>query len=263
MPFPKVERVFYEKSPLKSVICQLRFPPILIIDSSLPSVFQERLRKSFPLYQERFEVMQDQLTPFSISAQQQTSEEIKKAITTKNHFFSTEDGSWHVNLTRTFVSLSTTKYSKWEEFREMLIHPYEALMEAYSPPFFTRIGLRYTDIFDRSELGLTDVPWSELLSSPFIGLLCSEVESEIRSFEGKYEIGLDDKISMLRMINRYIEKLPSREKCFLVDGDFFYPKRADVRAYSDILSFLHDHATRLIRFIILERLHEAMEPRDL
>lgn len=50
--FPETPRVIYAKNPLFEVICQLRFPAILKIDSEIPAGFQEKLRASFPLFRE-------------------------------------------------------------------------------------------------------------------------------------------------------------------------------------------------------------------
>src|SRR5256885_3722562 len=47
--FPDSPRVIYGKAPLTAVICQLRFPPILRIESTVPADFQERVRTQFPL----------------------------------------------------------------------------------------------------------------------------------------------------------------------------------------------------------------------
>ena len=55
MPFPPAQRVLYNKSPLEQVICQLRFPPILRIDSDLPADFQDRIRNQFPNFGEASE----------------------------------------------------------------------------------------------------------------------------------------------------------------------------------------------------------------
>ena len=49
MPFPEATRVIYHKNPLTDVICQLRFPPILKIDSEIPSLFQDTIREQYPL----------------------------------------------------------------------------------------------------------------------------------------------------------------------------------------------------------------------
>jgi len=52
MSFPPVPRVVYKTNPLEEVICQLKFPPILRIDSELPAKFQESLRRDYPLFQQ-------------------------------------------------------------------------------------------------------------------------------------------------------------------------------------------------------------------
>ena len=55
MSFPDTPRVIYNKNPLAEVICQLRFPSILLIDAGLPAGFQERIRAMYPLFADRGE----------------------------------------------------------------------------------------------------------------------------------------------------------------------------------------------------------------
>lgn len=53
MPFPDVPRVIYEINPLDEVICQLRFPPVLKIDTEVPAGFQEQIRDDYPFYESK------------------------------------------------------------------------------------------------------------------------------------------------------------------------------------------------------------------
>ena len=46
MPFPVTKRIIYKKNPLVEVICQLRFPPILSIDTEIPARFQGAIKKN-------------------------------------------------------------------------------------------------------------------------------------------------------------------------------------------------------------------------
>ena len=46
----KYSRVIYKNNPLERVLIQLKFPPILLIDSQEPAEFQEKIRSSFPYY---------------------------------------------------------------------------------------------------------------------------------------------------------------------------------------------------------------------
>ena len=59
MPFPKVKRFVYKTNLLDEVICQVRFPPILKIDTETPAAFQEVLRSSYPYLTESSEVLFD------------------------------------------------------------------------------------------------------------------------------------------------------------------------------------------------------------
>ena len=49
--FPETERVVYEQNTLEEVKCQIRFPPILAIEASVPANFQEAVRAAFPYFE--------------------------------------------------------------------------------------------------------------------------------------------------------------------------------------------------------------------
>ena len=61
--FPPSPRVIYSKAPLVQVICQLRFPTLLSIESQPPVEFQERIRDHFPLLEKVTNPLQTQLPP--------------------------------------------------------------------------------------------------------------------------------------------------------------------------------------------------------
>lgn len=52
MPFPDTQNFVYENNPLAKVVCQLQFPPILKIDTELPSMFQDSIRDEYSSYSE-------------------------------------------------------------------------------------------------------------------------------------------------------------------------------------------------------------------
>src|SRR5205085_2017184 len=81
--------------------------------------------------------------------------------------FASEDNAWVVTLTKDYLAVETTRYQNWADFRDHLRAPLEVLTEIYAPVFFSRIGLRYIDVIQRTRLGLPDVPWRELLQ-PFV-----------------------------------------------------------------------------------------------
>ena len=54
--FSKEKRCIYQNNNLGEVICQLRFPEILTIETTLPAQFQEAIRAVFPRYSVRTEL---------------------------------------------------------------------------------------------------------------------------------------------------------------------------------------------------------------
>jgi uncharacterized protein (TIGR04255 family) len=260
MTLPAVDRVIYKINPLDRVICQLRFPPILKIDNEVPAGFQEQVRSTFPLYAEKVELVREiEFKPQSFE-KPLTIQSPERTTSHRNHQFISEDGNWTLNLTRTYLSITTTKYRMWEEFYERFVDPLKALIEVYSPSFFTRIGLRYIDIFARSELGLKESPWTELLQESFLGMLSSTLAEDIKNCESVYDIELDYPQSMLRLKTGFVQHLQLNEQCYLVDSDFFTGGVTQIEKYHEVLDYLHDQSSRLIQMIITKKLHEALKP---
>ena len=102
------KRVRYQKSPLIEVIFQLRFPTILSINAKQPTEFQDRIRERYPFYQEGDE-QQDEMVigPDGNPVQIKTN-------TSKNYAFISTDESYKINLTSSFISISTLRYTQWE-----------------------------------------------------------------------------------------------------------------------------------------------------
>ncbi len=189
--------------------------------------------------------------------------QLMQASVTKNHEFRSEDGIWKINLTRNFLSISTSKYVRWEDFLERFMSSYKALMRIYMPPFFLRIGLRYVDIFERSALSLQDSPWTELLQPYFLGMLSSEISDRVKMCENSYEISLADNESLVRINTSFVQNVENNEQCYMIDSDFYAARKTQPDKTFNKLDFLHQRATRLIRFIITDKLHAAMEQQEI
>jgi uncharacterized protein (TIGR04255 family) len=260
MPFPPVERVKYNNTPLENVICQLRFPPILAIDSETPSEFQSLIRNEFPYYDEKIEFQQEISTALNINSPDQIVNPVTKVSSNKNHEFKSEESDWTINLTRTFISISTTNYSTWEEFLDKFKTPLLSIIKVYEPIHFTRIGLRYVDIFCRSKIGLEGHDWSDLIQPYFLGLLGSEVSSSVREYKSVSEIESEDKSSIIRITNSLIKRIDNNETCFLMDTDVFTNQKTKVEEAFPRLNYLHDRSSRLIRYSITDLLHKSLEP---
>ena len=259
MLFPDVKRIIYNKNPLDRVICQLKFPPILRIDTDPPAEFQDCVRKEFPNYSESTEL------PIRISSGVQDQiphEEIPDMANVKNHEFSSEDWQWKINLTRTFIALSTNKYREWEDFKQKLETPLTTLNRIYSPSHFSRIGLRYRDVIQRSALGLDDVSWTELLQPQILGVLDSEISESVRNLQSVYEIDLPERESVVRVFAQFAQDKNSNEVCYVIDSDFFKASKTPRDDVMGNLDYFNKHAFRLFRWCITERLHQSMEPQE-
>src|SRR5579862_1199021 len=142
MTFPDSPRVIYKQNPLVEVICQLKFPPILKIESDPPAAFQEKIRKEYPMM---LESSSDQ-PPLPPAISRALSQAVPGFFQGRTYTFQSEDERWKVVITREFLALSTAHYTRWEEFRSKLQVALEALVGTYDPSFFVRVGLRYRDI---------------------------------------------------------------------------------------------------------------------
>lgn len=262
MPFPETPRVIYHKNPLKEVICQLRFPPILRIESS-PADFQDLVRDEFPEVAQSFELLAMAPPPQVARIPTEIAAQISHQTRVINYEFATADRKWKINLTRNFVSLSTNNYHRWETFREKLAIPFQALIRVYNPHRFSRIGLRYVDVIHRSQLALDDIPWSELLEPHLLGFLGNpDVRDSVRTSQSSYELALENREDRVRIVTSLHQNQQRGEKCYLIDSDFFtlQPVSPSLEAAMDKLDYFNARASRLIRWCITDKLHEAMEP---
>lgn len=264
MPFPEIKRVIYKKNPLDQVICQLRFPTILKIDAEIPADFQDRIRKDFPNFKEtplwKVEGPPDVkgIIPLNILKQ------ILPFSSNKNYEFSSENGEWEVNLTRTFIALTANKYERWEKFRKKLERPLKALNDIYSPAYYSRIGLRYIDVIRRLALKLEKTNWNELIQPHILGILSSSaVRDNVQNLQSQYEIRLSDGKSMVQIITKLVEPADGSEVCYRIDSDFFKTGKTNISDAMDKLKYFNIRASRLIQWCITEKLHNALEPQTL
>jgi uncharacterized protein (TIGR04255 family) len=261
MPFPDSPKVIYKKNTIDRVICQLRFPPLLKIDSELPATFQEHIRADFPEFREREEL--------SIKIPQEIRQGLPAEVIrhvmpaqTKNYEFSSEDHTLKINLTRTFIALTAKEYRRRSEFRQKLEGPLQALMEIYKPAYFSRVGLRYVDVIYRKELAVESLGWKELLQPHVLGLLGSDIHEDVQSLDVKYEVRLDDGSSVVRIAMGLVEPKGQDEDSFMIDMDFYSTQKMTPTSAEEKLAYFHVEASKLFRWMITDKLHNAMEPED-
>jgi uncharacterized protein (TIGR04255 family) len=261
MPFPESERVIYGKNPLTEVICQLRFPTILRIGTEQVADFQDRIRQDYPLYEARgpsvqFPDLPEQFAPIVASMQ------LPKTAQVVTHRFSTVDNSRAISLSQDFVALVESRYERWESFRDEMRKGETALRNVYKPAFYSRIGLRYRDMIMRSSLGLSGVPWKELLKPHVLGVLGEDgIADQVRVLRTETLIAIPDiPHSQVKIIHGVFEDAATKEECYSIDSDFSTHRKGDTSDPFEVLDRFHRLAGCLFRWTITDNLHTAMEP---
>ncbi len=257
MTFPESERYVFEENPLEEVICQLRFPAILQIATKTPADFQDRIRDGYPLYtREEAQVLADIA---SVLGPTQTPP-LAEAVT---HRFNADDNRQQLALAVNFLAVTDLDYVHWTDFRARIAAAVAALQGAYSPGFYSRIGLRYRDVIDRQELGLANVDWSELLIPEFAGTLGTNaaLRPNVSGFRTETLIIVEPpdggSVRIQCGLGRRGEG-PDGHDVFIFDADFFTETRSNHDDLLKTLDQFNSEAGNLFRWAITDRLRDAL-----
>lgn len=253
------DRCIYRRSPLVEVICQLRYPTILAIDSQAPYQFQDAIRASYPQFSQRTE----NLPPKPINGK------LTPQGTQNNYQFVSQDNHWKVNLTKNFISLSTNRYTRWEDFAKQLDAILAAFIRQYQPAYFERVGLRFINSISRKMLELEGESWRELLQPGYLGLLADDDvrETGILGDGQRYDIpipgGCRAKIhaapAMMKKKNLKTNQ-EQQEAVFILDNDIYMTGQIQPPHAAAALQTAHLQADSIFRGAITPTLHRAMEP---
>lgn len=146
LQFPQVKDLPLVRPPLKEVICQVRFPPILAIGRGQPVEFQEAIRQRFP------ELAEEQNYRLLVAGSPRGQAANAEIGGRTFHFRTAKEDSF-VSLTADAYAISTSHYTVWDAFASDLRMVHDAVMTSYSPPYAKRIGLRFVNQFDAERTG--------------------------------------------------------------------------------------------------------------
>jgi uncharacterized protein (TIGR04255 family) len=239
--FPQQEDIRLQHAPLVEVICQVRFPPILRIVNEAPVAFQERIRGSFP----QFDVekgMIVQMTRLGI--------EPPSAKPPPPTFrFQSPDGHTMVSLSPTFYALSTTSYTHWKDFLDLLRLVNRAACEVYDLPYAMRVGLRYINQLTLENTGASSV--TELLE-------ILRPELTVLLIEDCWDEPLE-MLNQLLLASEENERLTLRsgfrggeEPAFLLDLDYYTEGNIPLENVPGLCQRYHDAIYNAFRWCIRE-----------
>ena len=168
-----------------------------------------------------------------------------------------------MNLTSKFISLACTKYRCWEEFARLLDKPLAAFIQIYKPAYFERVGLRYVNFISRKDLELEGVPFRELISDCYLGILSQDEVLENATIRSTVDAdtalrgGCRCKLHAGPGTVRRGPK-PDTETKFILDLDLYMPGNLEVKMSAGALETLHGQSYGLFRGAITDTLHDAL-----
>ncbi len=161
LPEPKEERL--AQSPLKLVVCQVRHSrTVAVSDAGRLLEVQERLGDSYPeaLPFEQHEIV---FTSGPEGGNASTGH------SQQGWQLKSDDSAWTVTLQTDFLSIETSAYVDWVDFRDRCSRVIECVADIYVPKLEQRVGLRYVDVIERADLQVAH-DWRSLISDTVLGL---------------------------------------------------------------------------------------------
>ena len=254
------KRVKYNKCPLVEVTYQLNYPAILSIEANEPVDFQEEIRLKYPVYDQQNEDI------FTVENAKANADLNQRQVRKLHHFIS-GDQQWRVTLAKDMLAFTTVKYDTWEELSARSIEVIESFVKEYKPAYFTRIGLRYVDAIERPVLGLQDSSWNELLQPHLCGCLGYKTKgfAQVRNSNVNAVVSFGDVFvniaSGLGTVDHHDGKAPS--EAFILNCDYYISQRISIDDLKTMSTKLHDRSLVFFRESITDKLHYAMEPREI
>jgi len=261
MLFPETKRVVFQKNPLAEVICQLQFPSILQIASEDPVSFQNKIRAVYPLYEREsgglpiMEPLPKELSTIIREFQLMGHKE------SPVHKFTTADSARFISLSPNFLAVTDRDYRRWEQFSTEVMSARAAFEEIYQPAFFTRVGLRYRDIIDKTKLGLNNEPWETLINGSLISLLgAMEIGKRVHQISTTALLKIDEVDGGFLSLRHGLVRRSDDEAAYRIDADFYTEERRNGKDVPTTLNIFNQLAGNLFRWAATSRLQEALEP---
>lgn len=247
-------RVRFNKNPLIEVVAQFRFA--LVDDSvhkpeTLISI-HDRVRAELPLFNKVKSL------DIHVNTETQSVEQVEQFV----YEFSSLNGEIKLSFDGQALTCITNKYSSKENFFKYIFLFYEALVDILQVSQITRVGLRYKDVIQRSNLGpdLGNANWQELLNDSLIPLLINkDLGDSVSGFQNQFIINIteNDKLQANCFLAKHSK---NKELCFVVDSDFYTEGVMGYDAAKDFLNRANVYARNFFQWCIKPKLYDALDP---
>ena len=257
--FPEGKRLFYKRNPLANVIVQFRFPPLLEIEANLPTDFQKQIVGICPDYSVT-QMVQQQVNIRGDGQNPIPSWQIQSPVTNKVYIFQNLAEKKAIELAMNSLTVTFSKYVRWEEFRDVFMLTKAALENIYGISYYTRIGLRYIDKFQMEKLNFRkkDKEWKGLINSAFLGLASID-STQIMAFQNINEVSLGE--HKAKAVIKTASLRGSEDKKIggiVLDYDCSIEECTQKDELPQRLEFLHTQSRNIFEFAIRQELRNAM-----
>lgn len=217
----------YPNAPIVLMIAEIRHTPCNPLSNRWIRSISDALKEKLPLNEAAQEVS------FSISGDAE-GPKMQQPQTTNLHTWYSRDRMILLELRPNMISLKTTRYQGYVDFRNLLQTVLKAVKDTENPDGFIRIGLRYIDEIRAPFDDPSQLDWSQWVSSSLTGP--KGVDLPMISQEGTalFTSGREDAtILALRYGSQYgyaVESTPQLRRPMPTPGPFF---RFDIDSFLD------------------------------
>lgn len=238
---------------LKVVVAQAKFPAIYVVNTPAGiAAFQNAIRETYPIAEERATILRVRVLPEGGIGSDRAEPGPWR--------FLSEDGLWIVALSQDSLSLETTAYGAYEDFRERAAALFSTLVEVLRPARLERFGFRFlNELALPGTRGLRD--WREYIDHDLLGVLANGDLVERVTF-ALQQINLDLDEGKIVFKHGYAPKPDDAEapSVYLIDIDAYddQPAPFEVEAIIGRMNRYNDWAWNLFRANVSDTLVEHL-----
>jgi hypothetical protein len=245
-------RVIFKRNPLKAVVLQVRFPPLLVLSQPVGvAPFQEAIRDTY----HRAEAPGQQVT-LSIGP----SGPLPPTGQLGPWRF-LDDQGWIVGLATDYVSVETTNYKSFEEFESRAKQLLYAARDVLRLSERGRLGLRYINEITHPD-AVTVADWRGLLNPELLGMSGGELlGSRVTRALQQIDVRLDGGVLTVR---HGFTAAPDGPSAYTIDldahDDGSHP--FDVDEILERMRAFRAWEGGFFRYSLGAKLYEFLEPED-
>jgi uncharacterized protein (TIGR04255 family) len=245
---PPAEREIFASPPLRAMLGQVRFPPILkIADLASLGGFQDAIREDWPQF------AQEQQLGVLVGPQG-----LQEAGATRAFRFTAADEMWSAVLTPDALTLEAAlpagQYTSYEEFSDRFSRIWTAFLQQFQPTAVVQQGLRYVDHIERE---LPPADWARLINPELLGPLATSLSAGVIQAISDLRFQRED--GLLAFKHGLVPAGPENKFGYLLDFDYYTQEQTadpSIEAILDRFDRYHEVIYAFFRWCVTD---EALE----